>query len=198
MTAPAARTALFPVGPTAPLNFAPGSPERDEHRGRARRGPRARATTCRTSSAAQQVRTGRTRADRHAARAQGAARPGALGRRGRDPARDRRRAGRVDLVGAAAVGGAGRAVPARRGHARARAVARQAQRRDDARAVEDHLPGRHRRGLRDARLHPRQRQEHARHVRRAARPRARASGTRPSTGRSKASSSRSRRSTSPA
>ncbi len=29
MTAPAARTALFPVGPTAPLNFAPGSPERD-------------------------------------------------------------------------------------------------------------------------------------------------------------------------
>src|SRR5262245_15816122 len=28
MTAPAARTALFPVGPTAPLSFAPGSPER--------------------------------------------------------------------------------------------------------------------------------------------------------------------------
>jgi 1-pyrroline-5-carboxylate dehydrogenase len=28
MTAPAARTALFPVGPTAPLNFAPGSSER--------------------------------------------------------------------------------------------------------------------------------------------------------------------------
>jgi 1-pyrroline-5-carboxylate dehydrogenase len=28
MTAPAARTGLFPVGPTAPLNFAPGSPER--------------------------------------------------------------------------------------------------------------------------------------------------------------------------
>ncbi len=28
MTAPAARTALFPVGPTVPLNFAPGSPER--------------------------------------------------------------------------------------------------------------------------------------------------------------------------
>src|SRR3954454_20566093 len=28
MPAPAARTALFPVGPTAPLNFASGSPER--------------------------------------------------------------------------------------------------------------------------------------------------------------------------
>ena len=28
MTAPAARTALFPVGPTAPLSFAPGSAER--------------------------------------------------------------------------------------------------------------------------------------------------------------------------
>ena len=28
MTAPAGRTALFPIGPTAPLQFAPGSPER--------------------------------------------------------------------------------------------------------------------------------------------------------------------------
>jgi 1-pyrroline-5-carboxylate dehydrogenase len=28
MTAPAARTALFPIGPTTPLNFGPGSPER--------------------------------------------------------------------------------------------------------------------------------------------------------------------------
>src|SRR4051794_15532011 len=28
MTAPAGRTPLFPVGPTAPLSFAPGSPER--------------------------------------------------------------------------------------------------------------------------------------------------------------------------
>jgi 1-pyrroline-5-carboxylate dehydrogenase len=28
MTAPAARTALFPIGPTPPLSFAPGSPER--------------------------------------------------------------------------------------------------------------------------------------------------------------------------
>ena len=28
MSAPAARTALFPVGPTTPLNFAPGSSER--------------------------------------------------------------------------------------------------------------------------------------------------------------------------
>ena len=28
MTVPAGRTALFPVGPTAPYQFAPGSPER--------------------------------------------------------------------------------------------------------------------------------------------------------------------------
>ena len=28
MTAPAGRTALFPIGPTAPYQFAPGSPER--------------------------------------------------------------------------------------------------------------------------------------------------------------------------
>ena len=67
------------------------------------------------------------------------------------------------------MGRARRPVPARRGPAPARPVARPAQRRHHARAVEDDLPGRHRRRLRDGRLHPGQRQEHARHVRRAAR-----------------------------
>ena len=148
-------------------SFAPGSPERARDRGRARRGPGDRL-----GRRQRHRRPGRAhraaRPDRHAARAQGAAGHRALGRRGRDAAGHRRGAGRGDVVGAPAVGGAGRAVPARGRHARARPVARAAQRRDHARAVEDDLPGRHRRRLRDARLHPRQRQEHARHVRRAA------------------------------
>ena len=48
MTAPAARTGLFPVGPTAPRSYAPGLGGAGQHRRRARGGPRRRRTTCRT------------------------------------------------------------------------------------------------------------------------------------------------------
>ena len=111
-------------------------------------------------------------------------------RRSRPPPR------RWQRLVADAVGGARRDLPARRRAAR-RAVARDAQRRDDARPVEDRAPGRDRRRLRADRLLALQRRVHDADLRRAAGLRRPASGTAWSTGRSRASSSRSRRSTSP-
>ena len=79
-----------------------------------------------------------------------------------------------------------------------RSVAPAAQRRHDARPVEDRLPGRDRRGLRADRLLALQRALRPADPRRAAdREQPAASGTAPTTGRSRASSTRSRRSTSP-
>ena len=78
-----------------------------------------------------------------------------------------------------------------------RAVAADAQRRDHARAEQDRLPGRDRRGLRADRLLALQRALRPADPGRAAGRRPRASGTASTTGRSRASSTRSRRSTSP-
>ena len=77
------------------------------------------------------------------------------------------------------------------------AVARHPERRDHARAVEDRLPGRDRRGLRAHRLLALQRRLHAADPARSSRARRRASGTGSSTGRWRASCSPWRRSTSP-
>jgi 1-pyrroline-5-carboxylate dehydrogenase len=59
MTVPAGRTALFPIGPTAPLQFAPGSPERAAT---AAALAEVRAADCDVPNliGSQQVRTGRT------------------------------------------------------------------------------------------------------------------------------------------
>ncbi len=87
------------------------------------------------------------------------------------------------------VGGARRRAAQGGGSAR-RAVARHGQRRDDARPVEDGLPGRDRRGLRAGRLLAFQRPLRAGDLRPAAGLDARLSGTWSTTGRSRASSSR--------
>ena len=96
-----------------------------------------------------------------------------------------------------ALGGAGRDLPQGRRPAR-RPVARHAQRRDDARPVEDRLPGRDRRRLRADRLLALQRRTTcSRSTSEQPESAPGHAGTTSSTGRSRASSSRSRRSTSP-
>ena len=116
-------------------------------------------------------------------------------RRARPAGRRRPRRG-APRVGELAVGGSRRGLPARRGTA-GHDVAPDAQRRDDARPVEDGVPGRDRRGVRADRLLALQRRVRAGAATASSRSARTASGTRSSTGRSRASSTRSRRSTSP-
>ena len=144
----------------------------------------------------QEVRTGKHRQVRHAARPSTTCWPSTT----------RAAASEVEQAIAAAprraqewsrtpVGGPRRRVPARRRPA-GRPVARHPQRRHHAGAVEDRLPGRDRRRLRAGRLLALQPDLHAADHGASSRARRRASGTGSSTGRWRASCSRSRRSTS--
>ena len=120
MTAPAGRTALFPIGPTAPLTFAAGSPERARVAAALKEVRQADYDVA-NFIGGREVRTGRRApivTPHEHARQLGHVH---YGRGGRDRRGDRGRAGRLGVVGPAAVGGARRAVPAGRGHAAARA-----------------------------------------------------------------------------
>ena len=113
------------------------------------------------------VTTGKSEAGGDAARQGARPRRRAPGRRRACRAGDRRGGGGVGGVVEVVVGGPRRG-PAARGGAARGPVARHAERRDDARAVEDGAPGGDRRGVRVDRLLALQRRVHVPDLRRAA------------------------------
>ena len=176
------------------LTYAPGSPERAEIKARleAMAGERIDIPLV---IGGQEVRT-EDRAGGDAAQARARARGLAQGRAERGAAGDSRGRGGAARLGELALGGARGGVPARGGTADDD-VAADAQRGDDARPVEDGVPGGDRRGVRADRLLALQRRLRAGAVSRAADQHARdLEPVRLSRPR-RASSTRSRRSTSP-
>ncbi len=147
-----------------------GLPARVAGAGRAQEPPRRDGLRAASRAARDRRRAGRVG---HDVRGGHAARPAHVladvekGTRRARRARDRRRARRARRVVGDAVARARRRVPPRR-RARRRAVAPDAQRRDDAQPVQDGAPGRDRRRLRDVRLPPLQRRVPRPHLRGAA------------------------------